>query len=78
MYTTAVDDPAEVFERLRPEISHDFGDDVPLAGLGYGLPIARIFARYFGGDMSIVSMEGFGTDAYIYMRNLGDSEEPLP
>mmetsp|Transcript_42281 Transcript_42281/g.74153 ORF Transcript_42281/g.74153 Transcript_42281/m.74153 type:complete len:505 (-) Transcript_42281:123-1637(-) len=36
----------------------DFSIDSPLAGLGYGLPISRSYARYFGGDLSIMSMEG--------------------
>jgi pyruvate dehydrogenase kinase 2/3/4 len=34
-----------------------------LAGYGFGLPLSRLYCRYFGGDLSIVSMEGFGTDA---------------
>lgn len=50
----------------------------PLAGLGYGLPISRSYARYFGGDLSIMSMEGYGTDCFLHLRRLGDSREPLP
>ena len=50
----------------------------PLAGLGYGLPISRAYARYFGGDLTLMSMEGFGTDAFVYLSRLGDHAEPLP
>ena len=50
----------------------------PLAGLGYGLPISRAYARYFGGDLTLMSMEGFGTDAFVYRSRLGDHDEPLP
>lgn len=56
----------------------DFSTDSPLAGLGVGIPISRAYARYFGGDLDIMSMEGFGTDAFIYLQRLGQSREPLP
>ena len=58
--------------------SPDHGTDSPLAGLGYGLPISRSYARYFGGDLSIMSMEGYGTDAFVYLARLGDTREPVP
>ncbi|PPR89042.1 hypothetical protein GOBAR_AA31639 [Gossypium barbadense] len=65
-------------------------DTVTMAGYGYGLPISRLYARYFGGDIQIISMEGYGlfegpsfvhvgnTDAYLHLSRLGDSQEPLP
>ena len=55
----------------------DHSTDSPLAGLGYGLPISRSYARYFGGDLNIMSMEGYGTDAFIYLSRLGNYGEPL-
>jgi len=58
------------------ENSQDHTSESPLAGLGYGLPISRSYARYFGGDLNILSMEGFGTDAFVYLVRLGDSSEP--
>jgi len=35
------------------------GADSPtvMAGYGVGLPISRLYARYFGGDLNITSME---------------------
>ncbi|KAK9829227.1 hypothetical protein WJX72_004611 [[Myrmecia] bisecta] len=60
--------------------THGDGSDGPaiLAGYGYGLPISRLYARYFGGDLQIISMEGYGTDAYLHLNRLGNVQEPLP
>jgi len=45
---------------------------------GFGLPMARIYARYFGGELTLKSMEGYGVDAYLYLPVLGHSCENLP
>ena len=74
LYTTA---SADVQARGFNNDGTDFVG-APLAGLGYGLPISRAYARYFGGDLTLMSMEGFGTDAFVYLSRLGDHDEPLP
>ncbi|CAF1026122.1 unnamed protein product [Rotaria sordida] len=52
---------------------------VPLAGFGYGLPISRLYARYFNGNLEIHSIDGHGTDAYIYLQAVEDqASEWLP
>merc|ERR1740131_407334 len=48
-------------------------------GLGYGLPLSRLYARYLAGEVSMVSMCGQGTDLYLHLRSLSDQTvEILP
>jgi signal transduction histidine kinase len=42
-----------------------------LAGLGYGLPLGRAYAEYFGGGIKVQSMWGWGTDVYLSLRGVG-------
>ncbi|XP_040058317.1 pyruvate dehydrogenase (acetyl-transferring) kinase isozyme 1, mitochondrial [Gasterosteus aculeatus] len=62
-----------------PRPSSDGARAAPLAGYGHGLPISRLYARYFQGDLKLYSLEGYGTDAVIYIRALStESIERLP
>jgi hypothetical protein len=49
-----------------------------LAGFGVGLPMSRLYARYFGGDLDIKSLEGHGTDCFLHLNRLGHKCENLP
>jgi len=46
-----------------------------VAGYGFGLPLSRVYAKYFGGGMVIQSMHGYGSDVYLNINHLGDSLE---
>ncbi|CAG5090117.1 Oidioi.mRNA.OKI2018_I69.PAR.g12468.t1.cds [Oikopleura dioica] len=51
----------------------------PLAGYGYGIPLAAVYARYLGGDVVIQSLQNYGTDVVIYLpSNAKDLIEVLP
>ncbi|KAJ2550160.1 [Pyruvate dehydrogenase (acetyl-transferring)] kinase isozyme 2 [Coemansia sp. RSA 1933] len=49
--------------------------DMPLFGVCEGLPMTRQIARYFGGDLDLVSMEGVGTDAYLHLSRSSNAVE---
>lgn len=77
LFTTA--DP-EILESVLTESldgagAADHSTTSPLAGLGYGIPISRNYARYFGGDLVIMSMEGYGTDSFIYLPKLSGKKD---
>ena len=51
-------------------ISGASGDASSLAGLGYGLPLGRAYAEYFGGGIAVQSLWGWGTDVYLKLKGL--------
>lgn len=75
-----------IFKFTHSTAKQDFEQDTEFgtveAGIrhmrGFGLPLARIYARYFGGELTLKSMEGYGLDAYLYLPRLGEACENLP
>ncbi|CAK7218465.1 hypothetical protein SCUCBS95973_003494 [Sporothrix curviconia] len=45
-----------------------------IAGLGYGLPLSRAYAEYFGGGIAVQSLYGWGTDVYLRLKGVGNIE----
>lgn len=45
-----------------------------IAGLGYGLPLSRAYAEYFGGGVAVQSLYGWGTDVYLRLKGVGRIE----
>jgi len=46
-----------------------------VAGFGVGLPLSRLYARYFGGDVHLSQMYGHGTDVLVNLNRLGNHTE---
>eukprot|EP00929_Paragymnodinium_shiwhaense_P119562 TRINITY_DN91464_c0_g1_i1.p1 TRINITY_DN91464_c0_g1~~TRINITY_DN91464_c0_g1_i1.p1 ORF type:complete len:446 (-),score=68.02 TRINITY_DN91464_c0_g1_i1:84-1421(-) len=45
-------------------------DPRDLAGYGFGLPLTRLHAQYFGGDVFMQVLPGHGTDMYLLLNHL--------
>ncbi|CAM1511145.1 Fc.00g086580.m01.CDS01 [Cosmosporella sp. VM-42] len=46
-----------------------------IAGLGYGLPLSRAYAEYFGGGIALQSLYGWGTDVYLRLKGVGNIDK---
>ncbi|KAI0132782.1 branched-chain alpha-ketoacid dehydrogenase kinase [Xylariales sp. AK1849] len=55
-------------------ISGASGGGSSIAGLGYGLPLSRAYAEYFGGGTAVQSLHGWGTDVYLQLKGVGKIE----
>ncbi|KAL1987817.1 hypothetical protein VTN96DRAFT_2220 [Rasamsonia emersonii] len=56
-------------------ISGSGGNSSTIAGLGYGLPLSRAYAEYFGGSIAVQSLWGWGTDVYLTLQGVGKIDE---
>lgn len=57
------------------------GDQQALGGFGVGLPFSRLCARYFGGDLTLKSVQGKGTEVCLQLDRSARREhlcEALP
>lgn len=46
----------------------------PLAGLGCGLPLSRLYAEYLGGRIELQTLPNYGADVFVYLSRLQNSE----
>ncbi|KAI1379349.1 alpha-ketoacid dehydrogenase kinase [Hypoxylon crocopeplum] len=58
-------------------ISAAGGGGSSIAGLGYGLPLSRAYAEYFGGGISVQSLYGWGTDVYLRLKGVGKIDDKM-
>ncbi|KAL5001278.1 hypothetical protein BDV10DRAFT_182517 [Aspergillus recurvatus] len=52
-------------------IASNSGQLSSIAGLGYGLPLSRAYAEYFGGSIAVQTLWGWGTDVYLTLNGVG-------
>ncbi len=45
--------------------------------LGVGLPLSRVYAEYWAGNLEVHSLEGYGVDAFLQISKLGNKNEQL-
>ncbi|KAJ3307555.1 hypothetical protein HDU76_004567 [Blyttiomyces sp. JEL0837] len=71
------------FDKM-PRLAAKVEEQVPgTLHLGLGLPMSRVYAQYWGGDIYLQSMMGFGCDAYVkigtgnQLENLTYEEDQL-
>ena len=78
-FTTFHDEQAAAYSSSAPAygttdalntISSSGGETSTIAGLGYGLPLSRAYAEYFGGSIKLQSLYGWGTDVYLTLKGL--------
>ena len=47
------------------------GTGGPIAGLGYGLPMTRIYAKWAGGSLDLVTLPEHGCDVFLRLPHIG-------
>jgi len=69
--------PAHMLSSLADH-SSDLTGSSPLAGLGCGLPLSRLYARYLGGKIEVQTLPCYGTDMFVYISRLNAASEDSP
>ncbi|XP_013773277.1 3-methyl-2-oxobutanoate dehydrogenase [lipoamide] kinase, mitochondrial-like [Limulus polyphemus] len=70
-FTTAShseEEGAGVFSTMISESNH--GPSGPMHGFGFGLPTTQAYAEYLGGNLTIETMQGIGTDVYLRLKHI--------
>ena len=50
-----------------------FSMSQPSSVCRFGLPLARMYARYFGGSMTLLSLNGYGCDVFLKLKHIDES-----
>ncbi|CAE7262250.1 cnnm4 [Symbiodinium natans] len=55
-----------------------YGDGATsLAGYGVGLPLSRLYARYLGGSLNLVSLPGYGTSVDLFLPRVNANQDDV-
>jgi len=55
----------------KAETAESYGEHATeFAGYGVGLPLAKLYARYLGGSLDLVSLPGYGTTVDLFLTRL--------
>ncbi|KAK3318274.1 branched-chain alpha-ketoacid dehydrogenase kinase [Apodospora peruviana] len=73
-FSDADDVPGAGSDDALSVISSASNGNSSIAGLGYGLPLSRAYAEYFGGGIAVQSLYGWGTDVYLRLKGVGRIE----
>ncbi|KAI9296847.1 alpha-ketoacid dehydrogenase kinase [Neoconidiobolus thromboides FSU 785] len=78
-YTTvpSLDNEDDSIFSVQSKLSMQAGIGGPMAGLGYGLPMTKVYAEYFGGGLELQSLEGYGTDVFLILPNIQEEHYNL-
>eukprot|EP00397_Hematodinium_sp_SG-2012_P038719 GEMP01042162.1.p1 GENE.GEMP01042162.1~~GEMP01042162.1.p1 ORF type:complete len:454 (-),score=75.43 GEMP01042162.1:197-1558(-) len=79
-FTSSNDEPNmdSVDESLMNPGPSSYNDNTSLSGGGFGLPLAKLYVNYLGGEINLNSIPMYGTDVYIFLSPEGNSEEQVP
>lgn len=50
---------------------------LPTLKLGMGLPLSKVYAEYWDGELEVHSLDGYGTDVFFKISRLGNQSERL-
>jgi hypothetical protein len=78
LFSYAITSPSLLsFTKVAPNLLAKASERRPLARLGFGLAMSRVFATYWGGSLELRTLYGHGSDAYFRLGRLGKDVEQI-
>ncbi|KAI8077875.1 branched-chain alpha-ketoacid dehydrogenase [Halteromyces radiatus] len=69
--------PVTLAERFKQQCDKLEETEQPFGSLGIGLIMSRVYAEYWGGELQVMTMDGYGTDAYVRIPRSGSLMENI-